>query len=127
MRQFTTRQLARRSWPIRWRLTALNVGVLALTLAVLGGVLLLQLDRALIDITADHVAEQAGPCSRRRRGRAVPTGRAAPKDHAAPELSGRGRPPPLAPPFNVGRAATMLVGRLTRRTRACSSSIRAAR
>jgi two-component system OmpR family sensor kinase len=48
-----------RSWPIRWRLTALNVGVLALTLALLGGVAMFQLDNALITITADHLRDQA--------------------------------------------------------------------
>ena len=48
-----------RGWPIRWRLTALNVGVLALTLGLLGGVLLFQLDNALMAITADHLREQA--------------------------------------------------------------------
>ena len=48
-----------RAWPIRWRLTALNVGVLALTLALLGGALLLQLDSALITITTDHLRDQA--------------------------------------------------------------------
>lgn len=44
---------------LRWRLTALNVGVLALTLALLGGFLLLQLDSALIAITTDHLRDQA--------------------------------------------------------------------
>jgi two-component system OmpR family sensor kinase len=47
------------SWPIRWRLTALNVGVLAATLLLLGGALLLQLDSALVGITADHLRDQA--------------------------------------------------------------------
>src|SRR5688572_23989567 len=47
-----------RTWPIRWRLTALNVGVLAATLALLGGTLLFQLDHALVGITADHLRDQ---------------------------------------------------------------------
>lgn len=50
-----------RAWPIRWRLTALNVGVLATTLLVLGGVFLLQLDGALIGITTDYLRDQARP------------------------------------------------------------------
>jgi two-component system, OmpR family, sensor kinase len=47
-----------RAWPIRLRLTALNVGVLAATLALLGGALLFQLDDALVSITADHLRDQ---------------------------------------------------------------------
>lgn len=50
-----------RSWPIRWRLTALNVGVLAATLLLLGGVLLLQLEGALIGIAGDYLRDQARP------------------------------------------------------------------
>jgi hypothetical protein len=53
-----------RSWPIRWRLTSLNVGVLAATLLLLGTVSLLQLDNALIAITSDHLREQTRPLQR---------------------------------------------------------------
>jgi signal transduction histidine kinase len=52
---------APRSWPIRWRLTAINVGVLALTVLVLGGVFMSQLERALLEIAADHLRDQARP------------------------------------------------------------------
>ena len=52
-------RLDSRAWPIRWRLTALNVGVLAATLVLLGGISLLQLDSALVGVTADHLRDQA--------------------------------------------------------------------
>jgi signal transduction histidine kinase len=55
------------SWPIRWRLAALNVAVLVATIFGLGGVLLLQLDNALVGITADNLREQARPTLRERR------------------------------------------------------------
>jgi hypothetical protein len=49
------------SWPIRWRLTALNVGVLAATLLIVGGIFLLELDGALIGLNADYLRDQARP------------------------------------------------------------------
>jgi two-component system, OmpR family, sensor kinase len=84
-----------RAWPIRWRLTALNVGVLAVTLALLGGVFLLQLDSALVGITASHL-----------------------RDQAALVVRGPGGPPPESrrsspPGFTLPRVAADLVRRLS--------------
>jgi HAMP domain-containing protein len=84
-----------RAWPIRWRLTALNVGVLAVTLALLGGVFLLQLDSALVGITASHLRDQAALVVRGPGG--------------PPPESRRGSPPP----FTVPRAGAELVRRLS--------------
>lgn len=100
MRQLSTRRLAPRSWPIRWRLTALNVGVLAATLLLLGGVFLLQLDNALVGITADHLRGQA-------RLALQP-----PPPPRGSEASERGRSAP-GPPPNLSRAADGLVRRLS--------------
>ena len=52
------RLLDARSWPIRWWLTGLNVGVLVATLLLLGGLFLSQVDNALVGIAADHLKEQ---------------------------------------------------------------------
>jgi two-component system OmpR family sensor kinase len=98
-------RLDARSWPIRWRLTALNVGVLAVTLLALGGVFLLQLDSALVGITADHLRDQArlaieGP------GR-LPDGPPGPRFPGRDEH--RGPPPGLG----AQRAADALVRRLS--------------
>jgi len=82
-----------RSWPIRWRLTALNVGVLALTLGLLGGVLLFQLDNALMAITADHLREQA------RLALAPPDPGRGPGQPPAP-----GQPPGVGAPAGPGPA-----------------------
>ena len=87
-----------RSWPIRWRLTALNVGVLAATLVLLGGVFLLQLDGALIGITADHLRDQAAIALQGPEG-------------PRPPPAERRRGPPSA--FNLPRAAPALVRRLS--------------
>jgi two-component system, OmpR family, sensor kinase len=120
-----------RSWPIRWRLTALNVGVLALTLVLLGGALLLQLDSALIAITTDHLRDQArlavppegppgGPGEGRGgdgRGAFGPKpGQGAPQGPRAGEGLPGGPPPGEGGPggqFTLGRAAQGLVRRLT--------------
>jgi two-component system OmpR family sensor kinase len=61
-------KLTPRSWPIRWRLTALNVAVLAATLLALGSVFLLQLDNALISLNADYMRDQARPWTQVPRG-----------------------------------------------------------
>jgi signal transduction histidine kinase len=95
-----------RSWPIRWRLTALNVGVLALTLGLLGGALLLQLDSAFVAITTEHLRNQAhlaiqppgdgdgrpGDGRPGDRGPGGPPGREGPAGAPKP-----GAPPPGAP------------------------------
>ena len=88
-----------RSWPIRWRLTALNVGVLAATLVLLGGVFLLQLDGALIGITADHLRDQAAIALQ------------GPEGPRPPSSAERRRGPP--PAFSLPRAAPALVRRLS--------------
>src|SRR5215212_1184571 len=108
-----------RSWPIRWRLTALNVGVLALTLALLGGFLLLQLDSALIAITTDHLRDQARLAVPPEGGPGGPGGRdgdgrqgAGPKPGggfpAGPQAGERG-----PEGFTLERAAPGLVRRLS--------------
>ena len=61
-------KLTPRSWPIRWRLTALNVAVLAATLLALGSVFLLQLDNALVSLNADYMRDQARPWTQVPRG-----------------------------------------------------------
>ena len=95
-----------RSWPIRWRLTALNVGVLALTLAILGGASLLSLDSALVGITADHLRSQA------RLALQPPPGPPNGDGPRGPEVTERGRPT-FGPPFNLRRVAEGLVRRLS--------------
>jgi two-component system OmpR family sensor kinase len=87
-----------RSWPIRWRLPALNVGVLAATLLVLGGALLLQLDSALVGITADHLRDQARLALQSEGPRPPP-----------PADLRRGPPPA----FGLARVAAGLVRRLS--------------
>jgi len=91
-----------RAWPIRRRLTALNVAVLTATLALLGGTALLQLDRALISVTTDHLRDQArampGPDGRRPLG-PPDGGRGAGGAADQREPSTAGRPQPDRPPF----------------------------
>ncbi|MDP8924146.1 MAG: HAMP domain-containing histidine kinase [Chloroflexota bacterium] len=115
-----------RAWPIRWRLAALNVGVLAATLVLLGGVSLLQLDRALIGVTAEHLRDQAALAMRRPddpRGRPAPDRGPGPRDRAS-DLNDRPPAPPGRGPGPVDRgggptqfaltlAATDLVRRLS--------------
>ena len=86
-----------RSWPIRWRLTALSVGVLVATLLVLGGVFQLLLDSALIDITADHLRDQARPVLRIMRG---------PRPGPPSESE---RSPPASSSFSLPRVAGLMV------------------
>src|SRR3954454_8380788 len=47
-----------RTWPIRWQLTALNVGVHAATLIALSIIFLAQLDSALVGLTAENVRDK---------------------------------------------------------------------
>jgi two-component system, OmpR family, sensor kinase len=56
------------AWPIRWRLTALNVGLLTTTLLVVGGLFLLRLDSELLGLTADQMRDQARPLIQRGVG-----------------------------------------------------------
>ena len=119
-----------RAWPIRWRLTALNVGVLAATLVLLGGMSLLQLDSALVGVTADHLRAQAALAAPRPGGPPGAEGRqpgpankgAGPADRS-PSIGERGpgqierKPGPdgggPGGPFMLTRAAPDLVRRLS--------------
>src|SRR5215213_2613058 len=47
-----------RTWPIRWQLTGLNVGVHAATLIALSVIFLAQLDSALVGLTAENVRDK---------------------------------------------------------------------
>jgi two-component system OmpR family sensor kinase len=90
-----------RTWPIRWRLTALSVAILAATLLTLGGVFLLQLEDALIGITAEHLRDQARPTVQLMQ---------------APRASGqseRARGSAAGQPFSLARAAGFMVRRLS--------------
>jgi two-component system OmpR family sensor kinase len=49
------------AWPIRWRLTVLNVSILVVTLLGLGGVFIFLLDAALEGIVAEHLRDLARP------------------------------------------------------------------
>src|SRR3954447_24565076 len=57
-----------RSWPIRWQLTALNVGVHAATLVVLSMICLAQLDGALVGLTAENARDKVRLLADARRG-----------------------------------------------------------
>ena len=119
-----------RAWPIRWRLTALNVGVLAATLVLLGGISLLQLDSALIGVTADHLRAQAALVLPRSGGPGGPEGRPPGAANKAPGPADRSpsagergpgqfdrKPGPdgggPGGPFMLARAAPDLVRRLS--------------
>src|SRR5947209_3526907 len=73
-----------RTWPIRWQLTALNVGVHAATLVVLSMIFLTQLDGALVGLTAENARDKVRLLSDDRR--------------PPPDDAGR-------PPGDVGQAA----------------------
>ena len=121
------RPLDPRAWPIRWRLAALNVGVLAATLVLLGGISLLQLDSALVGVTADHLRDQAMLAMPRPddgRGRPPERGPGAPDRPPGPPVRPAGPPdhPPGSgdrgpgaggPPFILARAAPDIVRRLS--------------
>src|SRR5215212_707923 len=96
------RHLDPRSWPIRWRLTALSVGILAATLLALGGLFLFQLDEAMITITADHLREQARPAVLQE-----------PRAAGPPDRRGPGLPPFGPTLFSLPRMAEGMVRRLS--------------
>ena len=100
-------QLHPTSWPIRWRLTALNVAVLVATIVALGGAFLLQLDNALIGIVADNLREQARPALQPGERRQIVL---SPREQDSPEQEGRGDRPP---PFSLSRSAGFVVRSLT--------------
>jgi two-component system OmpR family sensor kinase len=91
-----------RGWPIRWQLTALNVGVHAATLIILSAVFLAQLDGALVGITAENMREKLRSVTEERRP---------PPDDDTPPQGEPVRPAP--PPFTLARVAQFAVRRLS--------------
>ena len=113
-----------RTWPIRWQLTALNVGVHAATLVALSVIFLAQLDGALVGLTAENARDKVRLLADDRRPPppfADDAGRppGAPGSGRAPGSPEIGRPPggPEAgrpqQPFNLQRAAAFAVRRLS--------------
>src|SRR5215213_5785233 len=100
-----------RTWPIRWQLTALNVGVHAATLIALSVIFLAQLDSALVGLTAENVRDKV---------RLLADDRRPPPDEIGRGPGDVGRPP-SAPPgdpgrqqaFSLPRAAAVAVRRLS--------------
>src|SRR5262249_44967170 len=110
-----------RTWPIRWQLTALNVGVHAATLVLLSAILLSQLDGALVGLTAENARDKVRLLADDRRPPPDEIGRG-PGDQGRPAGDlGRppgdpGRPPGdqgRQPPFTLARAAAGAVRRLS--------------
>jgi signal transduction histidine kinase len=85
-----------RTWPIRWQLTALNVGVHAATLVILSAIFLAQLDGALVGLTAENMRDKM---------RAVTDDRRPPPDEfgRGPGEAGRGAGDPGRSPGDPGR------------------------
>ncbi|MFN8634344.1 MAG: ATP-binding protein [Chloroflexota bacterium] len=119
-----------RTWPIRWQLTALNVGVHAATLIVLSLVFLSQLDGALVGLTAENMRDKVRSISEDRRPPlddptrpalelTRPPGAVSRPPGPPPSDAGSdpGRPPGDAgrvpPPFNLQRAAAFAVRRFS--------------
>jgi two-component system, OmpR family, sensor kinase len=119
-----------RTWPIRWQLTALNVGVHAATLIALSVIFLAQLDGALVGLTAENARDKVRLLADDRRGPPDDPGRLpGPPDAARPPVGsdvGRpggpgdlGRPPGPGdigrqpPPFNLQRVAQFAIRRLS--------------
>src|SRR5688572_21390762 len=112
-----------RTWPIRWQLTTLNVGVHAVTLLALSAIFLAQLDGALVGITAENVRDKVRLLAEDRRP--PPPSDEAGRPPGVPEagrppggpVGGRGPGGPEAgrtpPPFNLQRAAAFAVRRLS--------------
>lgn len=112
-----------RTWPIRWQLTALNVGVHAATLVLLSVVFFTQLDGALVGLTAENARDKVRLLTDDRRGPPDELGRLPgeggrpPGERIGPpgERGGppgeRGGPPP--PPFTLERAAAGAIRRLS--------------
>lgn len=102
-----------RTWPIRWQLTALNVGVHAATLVALSVIFLAQLDGALVGLTAQNVRDKMRVLAEDRR---PPPPDAAGRQPGAGESgrpSGAGEPGRPPPSFNLQRVAGFAVRRLS--------------
>jgi two-component system OmpR family sensor kinase len=98
-----------RTWPIRWQLTALNVGVHAVTLIALSAIFLAQLDGALVGITAENVRDKVRLLADDRRP--PPDGPPGPGEPGRqPGAGDPGRPPGA---FNIQRAAVFAIRRLS--------------
>ena len=91
-----------RTWPIRWQLTALNVGVHAATLIALSVIFLAQLDGALVGLTAQNVRDKMRLVTDERRPPppdlfpvpgAIEPGRLAAEPGRLPVPGEPGRPP----------------------------------
>jgi signal transduction histidine kinase len=111
-----------RTWPIRWQLTALNVGVHAATLIALSAIFLAQLDGALVGLTAENMRDKVRLVADDRRGPPPPpdeNGRAPGTiEGGRSPATGEGGRPPGGPdlgrsPFTMQRAATIAVRRLS--------------
>src|SRR4051794_26293421 len=114
-----------RTWPIRWQLTALNVGVHAVTLIALSVIFVTQLDGALVGLTAENARDKVRLLSDDRRpppdelgrlpgeaGRPVgDRGRPTGDEGRPPGGGGGGRPP--QEPITLPRAAAFAVRRLS--------------
>jgi two-component system OmpR family sensor kinase len=113
-----------RTWPIRWQLTALNVGVHAATLVALSVIFLAQLDGALVGLTAENMRDKVRIVTDDRRPPPDEVGRAPgepvrqPGDVSRPPgFDGPGRPPGDSgrPPqaFSLPRVANFAIRRLS--------------
>jgi two-component system OmpR family sensor kinase len=112
-----------RTWPIRWQLTTLNVGVHAATLIALSAIFLAQIDGALVGIAAENLRDKVHAAVEDRRpppdelgrppgeaGRpAGEPGRSGPADGGRPPPGDAGRPPS----FGLARAAAFAIRRLS--------------
>ena len=92
----TVARLDPRTWPSRWQLTALNVGVHAATLVILSMLFLTQLDGALVGLTAENARDKVRLLTDDRRG---------PPDDLSRLPGDLGRPPgePSKPSLDPGR------------------------
>src|SRR5215217_3151823 len=90
-----------RTWPIRWQLTALNVGVHAITLVALSAIFLAQLDGALVGLTAENVRDKVRLIADDRRpppGDEFGRGPGGPGGAGGPGGPEGGRPPGISDP-----------------------------
>ena len=110
-----------RTWPIRWQLTALNVGVHAATLVVLSAIFLAQLDGALVGLTAENMRDKVRLLAEDRRPPPDEAGRPPARRSASAALKvadghragGPGGPDGGRPPFTLPRFASFAVDRLS--------------
>lgn len=100
-------RLSPTTWPIRWRIAVLNMGIVAITLLGLGALFLALLDNALVGISEEYLRDQARTAvlvvqeGGRGRGSGGPGG-------GPPGGPGGAQPPPI-----VVRGAEFIVRRLS--------------